>query len=307
MLPNRVIYKNKEYETIGFIKLNNGSFLILQSDEEIIGLDLKKTSLKLDLKFEIKDATKVEVVFIDYIVEAIKNNIKNNVYQNKDELKISISDLNRYINTNPELLNNMKQLDFKDDVVDRTMSGLLAYFDETMKESNLKAASLPNFKIDGKDYVRDESGNFKLMDNNEIVVEQVVETPSIDQSVSNQIQDAIPTMQTETLDTTLKVEEPQVEKPQTEQVVGLDTTILTHELPNEQTTENTSLNEYVNPVDTYVEPTLESNELEKSKVKTFSLNNNNGKAAFVDTLLLSFIVGLVSGMYLVFLIILIMS
>lgn len=307
MLPSRVIYKNKEYETIGFIKLNNGSFLILQSDEEVIGLDLKKTSLKLDLKFEIKDATKVEVVFIDYIVEAIKNNIKNNVYQNKDELKISISDLNRYINTNPELLNNMKQLDFKDDVVDRTMPGLLAYFDETMKESNLKATSLPNFKIDGKDYVRDESGNFKLMNNNEIVVEQVVETPSIDQSVSNQTQDAIPTMQTETLDTTLKVEEPQVEKPQTEQVAGLDTTILTHDLPNEQTTENTSLNEYVNPVDTYVEPTLESNELEKSKVKTFSLNNNGGKAAFVDTLLLSFIVGLVSGMYLVFLIILIMS
>lgn len=307
MLPSRVIYKNKEYETIGFIKLNNGSFLILQSDEEIIGLDLKKTSLKLDLKFEIKDATKVEVVFIDYIVEAIKNNIKNNVYQNKDELKMSISDLNRYINTNPEFLNNMKQLDFKDEVVDRTMSGLLSYFDEAMKESTLKATSLPNFKIDGKDYVRDESGNFKLLDNNENVVEQVVAAPSIDQSVSNQTQDTIPTMQTETLDTTLKVEEPQVEKPQTEQVVGLDTTILTHELPNEQTTENTSLNEYVNPVDTYVEPTLESNELEKSKVKTFSLNNNGGKAAFVDTLLLSFIVGLVSGMYLVFLIILIMS
>lgn len=307
MLPSRVIYKNKEYETIGFIKLNNGSFLILQSDEEIIGLDLKKTSLKLDLKFEIKDATKVEVVFIDYIVEAIKNNIKNNVYQNKDELKMSISDLNRYINTNPEFLNNMKQLDFKDEVVDRTMSGLLSYFDEAMKESTLKATSLPNFKIDGKDYVRDESGNFKLMNNNENVVEQVVAAPSIDQSVSNQTQDTIPTMQTETLDTTLKVEEPQVEKPQTEQVVGLDSTILTHELPNEQTTENTSLNEYVNPVDTYVEPTLESNELEKSKVKTFSLNNNGGKAAFVDTLLLSFIVGLVSGMYLVFLIILIMS
>lgn len=307
MLPSRVIYKNKEYETIGFIKLNNGSFLILQSDEEIIGLDLKKTSLKLDLKFEIKDATKVEVVFIDYIVEAIKNNIKNNVYQNKDELKMSITDLNRYINTNPELLNNMKQLDFKDEVVDRTMSGLLSYFDEAMKESTLKASSLPNFKIDGKDYVRDESGNFKLMNNNENVVEQVVAAPSINQSVSNQTQDTIPTMQTETLDTTLKVEEPQVEKPQTEQVVGLDTTILTHELPNEQTTENTSLNEYVNPVDTYVEPTLESNEIEKPKVKTFSLNNNNGKAAFVDTLLLSFIVGLVSGMYLVFLIILIMS
>ena len=294
---------NKEFETIGFIKLNNGSFLFLKNENDIIALDLKKINLNLDLKFEIKEATKVERVLIDYIVVAIKNNS----YQNNEELKTIIAFVNRYINTNQELLNNMRQLDYKDDVVDKTMVNLLAYFDDAMKDSNLKLNSVLDFNFDGKDYVRDESGNFKLLDNNENVAEQVVAAPSIDQSVSNQTQDTIPTMQTETLDTTLKVEEPQVEKPQTEQVVGLDTTILTHELPNEQTTENTSLNEYVNPVDTYVEPTLESNEIEKPKVKTFSLNNNNGKAAFVDTLLLSFIVGLVSGMYLVFLIILIMS
>lgn len=294
MLPSRIIYMGKIFETIGFIKLNNGSFLILQNDEEVIGLDLKKTSLKLNLKFEIKEATKVEVVFIEYIVEALKNNIKNNAYQNKDELKISISELNRYINNNSELLNNMKQLDFKDDVVDRTMLGLLSYFDETMKESSLKATSLANFKI--KDYVRNESGNFKLMDNNENAVEQVVEAPRIDQNVSNQTQDTISTVQTETLDTALKTEEPQVEKPQTEQIVE---------------PQNYLANEYVNSVATYVEPTLESNELEneleKPKVKTFSLNDNNKKAAFVDTLLLSFVVGLVSGMYLVLLVIMIMS
>lgn len=294
MLPSRIIYMGKIFETIGFIKLNNGSFLILQNDEEVIGLDLKKTSLKLNLKFEIKEATKVEVVFIEYIVEALKNNIKNNAYQNKDELKISISELNRYINNNSELLNNMKQLDFKDDVVDRTMPGLLSYFDETMKESSLKATSLANFKI--KDYVRNESGNFKLMDNNENAVEQVVEAPRIDQNVSNQTQDTISTVQTETLDTALKAEEPQVDKSQTEQIVE---------------PQNYLANEYVNSVDTYVEPTvestLESNELEKPKVKTFSLNDNNRKAAFVDTLLLSFVVGLVSGMYLVLLVIMIMS
>lgn len=294
MLPSRIIYRGKLFETIGFIKLNNGSFLILQNDEEVIGLDLKKTNLKLNLKFEIKEATKVEVVFIEYIVEALKNNIKNNAYQNKDELKISISELNRYINNNSELLNNMKQLDFKDDVVDRTMLGLLSYFDETMKESSLKATSLANFKI--KDYVRNESGNFKLMDNNENAVEQVVEAPRIDQNVSNQTQDTISTVQTETLDTALKAEEPQVDKSQTEQIVE---------------PQNYLANEYVNSVDTYVEPTVEStlefNELEKPKVKTFSLNDNNRKAAFVDTLLLSFVVGLVSGMYLVLLVIMIMS
>ena len=44
------------------------------------------------------------------------------------------------------------------------------------------------------------------------------------------------------------------------------------------------------------------------KTKILTLNSQKTpNAAFVDTLLLSFIVGLVSGMYLVFLILIIMS
>ena len=47
---------------------------------------------------------------------------------------------------------------------------------------------------------------------------------------------------------------------------------------------------------------------EKPKMKILTLNDNRKpNAAFVDTLLLSFVVGLVSGMYLVFLILIIMS
>lgn len=168
MLPNKVIYKGKEFETIGFIKLNNGSFLILQNDEDIIYLDLSKINLKLDLKFEIKEATKVEIVLMDYIVEAIKSDIRNDKYQSKEDLKRDIVDLNKYINTHPELLNNIKELDFKDDVVLKTITSLLSYFDETMIDAPLNLEGITSFKIDGKDYIkyRDQNGKVKIMDDN---------------------------------------------------------------------------------------------------------------------------------------------
>ncbi len=168
MLPNRVIYKGKEFETIGFIKLNNGSFLILRNGEDIVGLDLSKINLNLNLKFEIKEATKVELVLIHYIVEAIKNDIRSGKYQNKEDLKKDIVDLNKYINTHKELLGNMKQLDFKDDVVDKTITGLLSYFDEVMKDAPLNLEGITSFQVDGKSYIKykDENGQVKIMDDN---------------------------------------------------------------------------------------------------------------------------------------------
>ena len=168
MLPNKVIYKGKEYETIGFIKLNNGSFLILRNNDDIVGLDLSKVNLKLDLKFEIKEATKVELVLIDFVVEAIKSDIRNGKYQNKDDLKKDIVDLNKYINTHKELLGNMKQLDFKDDIVDKTITGLLSYFDEVMKDAPLNLEGITSFQVAGKSYIKykDENGQVKIMDDN---------------------------------------------------------------------------------------------------------------------------------------------
>ena len=84
MLPSKVIYKDKMYETVGFIKLNNGSFLILKNNDEIISIDLSKAQgLSLKLKFEVKEATKVELVLIEYITQALRNDIKNGKYKDK--------------------------------------------------------------------------------------------------------------------------------------------------------------------------------------------------------------------------------
>ena len=108
MLPSKAIYKDKMYETVGFIKLNNGSFLILKNNDEIISIDLSKAQgLSLKLKFEVKEATKVELVLIEYITQALRNDIKNGKYKDKKSLMDDLASVNKYINTHPELLKNM--------------------------------------------------------------------------------------------------------------------------------------------------------------------------------------------------------
>ena len=167
MLPSKVIYKDKMYETVGFIKLNNGSFLILKNNDEIISIDLSKAQgLSLKLKFEVKEATKVELVLIEYITQALRNDIKNGKYKDKKSLMDDLASVNKYINTHPELLKNMKELDFKDDLVDKNILQLLSYFDEVMAPSPLNLESITSFEIGDKDYIKfkDENGDVKILD-----------------------------------------------------------------------------------------------------------------------------------------------
>ena len=167
MLPSRVIYKDKMYDTVGFIKLNNGSFLILKNNDEIISVDLSKAQgLSLNLKFEVKEATKVETVLIEYIIQALKSDIRNGKYKEKRMLMNDITAINKYINTHPELLSNMKELDFKDDLVVKNLQQLLSYFDEVMEPSPLDLSNITSFEIGDKDYIRfkDENGKIKILD-----------------------------------------------------------------------------------------------------------------------------------------------
>lgn len=169
MLPSRVMYKGKIFETIGLIKLNNGSFLILKNDSEILNLDLTKVDgLSLDLKFEVKEPTKVEIIFIDYIMASLKNAIKNGKYKDKQELITDINSINRYINTHSELLANIKELDFKNNIVDKNILQLLTYFDEVMNDTPLDLENVTSFEIEGKGYIKfkDENGKVRILDDN---------------------------------------------------------------------------------------------------------------------------------------------
>ena len=67
MLPQRVIYGGTLYDTLGIVKMNNGTFMIVQNNDKVLSLDLAKTNLNLNLKFEVKEAATVEQALMDFI------------------------------------------------------------------------------------------------------------------------------------------------------------------------------------------------------------------------------------------------
>ncbi len=168
MQPERVKFNGIEYDVIGTIKLNNGQFLFLKNNDDVLGLDMSKVNSSFFGVANPKEATKVEFVLIDYILEAIKNKTKSGKYKNIEELKKDIIDLNKYISNHSELLNNIKQLDFKDEIVLKTMNSLLSYFDEVMKSAPINLEGITSFKIEGKDYIKyeDQNGKVAIMDDN---------------------------------------------------------------------------------------------------------------------------------------------
>ncbi len=391
MLPSRIIYRGKLFETIGFIKLNKGSFLIVKNNDEVYGLDLSKLNLNLDLKFEVKEATKAESVFIEYVIESIKNDIKKGKYQTKEDLKKEIIELNRFINEHNSFLSNIDKL--TDSMTNRNMISLLTYFDETMKETPLDLEAITSFKVDGKSYIKyeDENGKVRILDDNvdnRNFVEQFKAKQN--ESFSFQLEDGKESalniakdmdkfqkqsVELEEVDEITETPKNQVlptiamqkyDEKQDKNIVGNNKIIINEvKEATSETNEVTSQSQAVDypayneeavdqyliinrankiNLDAFINKYLydltpkqidyllnnypltqdqidklnaqkstkivlveEQKEFQKEKPKTKVLTLNNKKAAFVDTLLLSFVVGLVSGMYLVLLVIMIMS
>lgn len=369
MQPERVKFSGIEYDVIDIIKLNNGQFLILKNNNDVLCLDMSKINSSF---FEVdnpKEATKVENVLMDYIVEAIKNDIRNGKYQSKEDLKRDIVDLNKYINTHPRLLGNMRELDFKDDVVLKTITGLLSYFDDEMKDAPLNLEGITSLKILGEDYkkYKDENNMNKFehasvklgVDNNHVLPNN----PAVQQQNISNDQERLLTEQPKTneqLETVSDVKESTntgnnlAATETNEQPTGMDyqpdnEEVVTQYLIN-NTSDNIDVNAFVdrylydlsveqidyllnnyNLTDEYINklnnqkneknmnpnenqenenniiPVENQKQFEPPKVRVLAKDSRQPKAAFVDTLLLSFVVGLVSGMYLILLILMIMS
>lgn len=388
MLPSRIIYRGKLFETIGFIKLNKGSFLIVKNNDEVYGLDLSKLNLNLDLKFEVKEATKAESVFIEYVIESIKNDIKKGKYQTKEDLKKEIIELNRFINEHNSFLSNIDKL--TDSMTNRNMLSLLTYFDETMKETPLDLEAITSFKVDGKSYIKyeDENGKVRILDDNvdnrnfveqfkakqnESFSFQLEEVDEITEAPKNQVlptiamqkydekqdknivgnaeagiyydQNSGQILTSKREDNKIIINEVKEATSETNEVTSQSQTV-DYPAYNEEAVDQYLIINRANKInlDAFINKYLydltpkqidyllnnypltqdqvdklnaqkstkialveEQKEFQKEKPKTKVLTLNNKKSAFVDTLLLSFVVGLVSGMYLVLLVIMIMS
>ena len=191
MLPQRVIYSGVLYDTLGLIKLNKGSFVIIKNNDNILSLDLSKTGLNLNLKFEVKEATKAENVLIGYILGALKNTDKKELYVLRDYM----NDINKYVNTHPELLKNISSLENKDDMVMANITNLIQYFEDAMnKMPDLDFSSVTSFKVEDKDYIKykDENNNIKILEDtldNRNFIEQLKQRQS--ESKSFQTDDSL--------------------------------------------------------------------------------------------------------------------
>lgn len=418
MLPSRIIYGGHLFDTMGLIKLNNGSFLIIKNDEDVLSVDLSKTSdLNLNLPFEVKNSTKVENIFIEYVMQALKNDIKNGKFKDKIALRDEITNINRYINTHLELLPNLKELDFKDEVVNKNIKQLFNYFDDVMKDAPLDFENISSFNVDGKDYIKykDENGQIRILDDNvsnrnfveqfkskqnESLAFQQKDGEANSLEIANDMEkfektsielddlDQLDNKETISSQTMLKYEEKQQDDIVGNADTGIyynkdedkiltakteDDKVVINEVKETTVSDTGSVNgsgglEYppyddevvtqfliVNrdkniDMDIFLNKYLfdlsisqinyildnypvnqnqfdmlnaqkiskqnedvkelvleESKQMEKPKVKVLTLPNNGRTAAFIDTLLLSFIVGIVSGIYLTLLILTILS
>lgn len=377
MQPEHVKYNEIEYDVIGIIDLNNGKFLILKNEENVIGLDMSNINSSFFNVSNIKKSTKVEVVLIEYILEAIRSSLKIGKYKNKEELKKNIVELNKYISTHPELLTNIKQLDFKDDIVDKTITSLLSYFDDVMKNASLNLDGITSFQVNGKSYIRykDENDKVKIMEDNienknPIELKEVediknlnIENPAEEKQKYDERQnkDIVGNSETGVFYDDFNEQTLTTEKNEGKEIISEvnefthteynDSITLINEQPSEieyppynedivtqyliaNKSNKTNINDFIerylcnfsiDQIDYLLKNysltkdqivklnTQRSSKLNLNQIKVQKENpkilvkKKDDKAAFVDTLLLSFIIGLMSGMYLVFLILIIMS
>lgn len=289
MLPKAVSYNNKIYTTIGMIKLNNGAFLYAVNANEIISIDFVQiASLIKDATFEIKKPTLVEYAYINFLTNNIQQKI-NNSEINQNQLMEVFSNINRYVNTHPELLTNMSQLDNQDEMVKNNIQDLFGYFDDAMKDNtyfkkqeiveevNNQPEEIP--VVEKETIV--EKPTYPPYD--EIIVTKILSNPQNNFDINTFINLYINDFNANQIDlllTNFKLNENQI---------------------NALNTKKQTL--------TTNEGKAQTNQNVQAKTKVFALpgRKESKQSAFVDTLLLSFTIGTFCGVYLMYFILTIMS
>jgi len=136
MLPKMVNLNGNIYNTVGMVKLNNSAFLFATNANELASFDFTQFPELSSLpQFQVKKPTSVELVFIDFIKNALQDKMNNGQIANFDDLKKALSSVNRFVNTHQELLTNMAELDGKDQMVKAVKENLLAYFEDEMSNN----------------------------------------------------------------------------------------------------------------------------------------------------------------------------
>ena len=270
ILPNPIGYNGDIYNTVGAVKMNDGAFLIAQNNKNLVNVDFTKlVELIQNVSFVIKKPTEIERAFMNFIQEKIQEKLYNGQIQIND-LSKTFSNINRYINTTPNLLQNLKNINLGN-VNEKTLQTI---FEELLKDNEY-------FKKEEK--VENINLNISFPEYNEELVTTVLLQQSnldIDMFVNQYFNDF-----------TLEQINMLLEK------FKLDE-IKTNQLLQRRNELNMVVDESVSN---------SKSSLDKRKNLALPGFKENKEAAFIDTLLLSFTVGTICGIYLMYFILTIMS
>lgn len=336
------------------VKINEGAFLVGKSENEIKNFDVTTIEkFSAGLNFKVRKSTKAENLLMSYIQNTLQQKTNEEQFKTIADLRTAVADINAYINSQPVLLENMKELEGKDSIIDEKIEKALeSYFEEAMSKNQyfqkqvvtqpvIQEAVNVQQNIETEEIAPIENDFYQEVPANAInqavmaqpisetimpepeivspepsVMEQVPETQEYDeQTVTDilQLQAATPsanfnveklvnkyfehltTKQIDILLNNFKLNENLVvllkQRKGTIQVFN--------SLQNAELEQNNSIENEQQNISNVVE-----------KRKRFTLlgeKNSNKKAAFVDTLLLSFTIGTLCGVYLMYFILTIMS
>lgn len=269
MLPKAISYNNIIYKTVGMIKMNDGAFLIAKNENKLINFDFTRlANLLSNLKIEIKKPSIIENNFMIFIQNKIQDKINNGELNSDIEINYAFTDINRYINTTQGLLINLKNIGSQSNLNNESLNN---YFDNLMSGNKYFKKTTP----------KDDLATLPKYD--EQLVTTILSTP---QSANFDIDKFI---------------KKYYNNFNLEQIDLLLTKFQLHEsqIKNLEDKKNSLISDTTNS-------NLKSS---LGKRKTFALPGikESKEAAFIDTLLLSFTVGIFCGIYLMYFVLTIMS
>lgn len=268
ILPNPISYNGEICNTVGAIKMNDGAFLIAQNNKTLVNVDFTKlASLIQNINFEIKNPTQTEVAFMDFIQEKIQEKLYNGETQINEVPKV-VSNINRYINTTPNLLQTLKNTN-----LDNNKEMQQQLFEELLKDNEY-------FK---KEKIENINQNISFPQYDEGAVTAILlQQPNLD------------------MDTFIN---------QYFNDFTLDQINILLEKYNLDEIKNQKLLQRKKELDVITSESVSNSKSSLDKRKNLSLPGfkENKEAAFIDTLLLSFTVGTICGIYLMYFILTIMS
>lgn len=318
-IPTKMNFNNEFYDTIGLFTINKTNFLIIKKDSNIIEIDtdIDNDNLSFKIPTSLKDSNNTsEHILVNYLIEVLKEEVSEKAISSNEELKKTLDDFIIFINNSDvnQILtscnNEIKNGDFNQNII-----SLLEYFEKKFEDNNiLDFNKLDLFTLDNTNYIRYKS------DKNEVKI--VIDTPdnrTFVENLKSKVEDNpnipdVKILNSDDLKGTDNINDNTTDNTDNEQ--NIPDNVIEEKVQSEEQVSNKNDD---NPIDETINDNLNSNVEEDKKDVSSNLNQNEikenitsenkdvskkkKKLNMADILILLLIVGIICGIYLIYLII----